>query len=867
MLAEYERLYAEATALHGDSALLLLQVGSFWELYWEPGSRGERSASAARDVLGIALMKQKSGSDVCATGFPMVAEAKMAAKLLDEGWTVCFGEQSSSAVMGKVTRALGRCISPGMRVDVDTDAGNYACCLHYSGDRVGAALIDVATGCCIVVQADCNAGVAPVLSSRNVTAVVLHGTSESQVSDALPDERVPVLDRRPSAPLGDAMADALLGDAFGGGPCRMADDLLLASRPLALHALVRLLDWMGSLSSLFGRHLPRPTVVDPAGVVSFSSAALRQLGVPDLERMLNCASTPPGRRRFRHVLYSPHACASDAAAAHDVIQSVVSAGEADNDSVRAALALVGDIQRWGRRCLQLGVGVSEARQLVAALEAVVTVTGMSQYLPGGAAAGKCAGTWLGALSEYDPDDPTLFPGDADVEAAAGTADAASGAMSAIERSVHPDARLDAVGGGHRIKVSTRRLAAVDAVVRARFAEVRAGAYTFLTCAALDATSAADREARDALNDAQEAAWRRLLGRVSADDIARVVEFVTAVDVAHACARNAFRLGHVRPVMRAGGEATFDARQLGNPVAERAMERYSKERYVRNDVRIDDGDSRHVLLYSVNGCGKSCLLRSVGLAIVMAQAGMFVAAEALDLAPFARLDTRILTPDDVHRGHSSYTAELLEVREALRAAGPRSLVLADEMYCSTEWRSGTAMLGTTIAHLAAGGSKSLVTTHFHELTELAALRAVPGLQVMHMSVTTRPGVGVVYDRSLRPGQCGANYGIAVAAAYGFGAAFVRDANVAREELARERPHKSRWNARVIVGKCESCGKQAVETHHIKQRSEAVSGRHGHVSQNHPSNLATLCEACHQAAHQPGAAVHRVKTLTGYDVSIN
>ena len=172
------------------------------------------------------------------------------------------------------------------------------------------------------------------------------------------------------------------------------------------------------------------------------------------------------------------------------------------------------------------------------------------------------------------------------------------------------------------------------------------------------------------------------------------------------------------------------------------------------------------------------------------------------------------------------------------------------------------MGTTIARLADKGSKTFVTTHFHELAQNSALSAVKGLNVMHLAMHIEPGVGLVYDRTLKQGPCCPSYGLAVAAAFGFDAAFVRDAAVARADLTGEKVRRSRYNSRVVVSRCEACGSRATETHHILPRRDAVDGKHRHTSENHVSNLIPLCEACHLRAHDDG--LRRVKSLTGFKV---
>ncbi len=369
-----------------------------------------------------------------------------------------------------------------------------------------------------------------------------------------------------------------------------------------------------------------------------------------------------------------------------------------------------------------------------------------------------------------------------------------------------------------------------------------------------------RESMTAVDAVLERLWADLLESAPAADLVKLAEWARDADVAYACAWNARKSGHVKPVIDDATGGSFAAKELGNPVAEHFMGTYTTERYVRNDVTLD-GDDQHVLLYSLNAAGKSTLLRAVGMCVIMAQAGMYAPAGSLTLSPFTRIDTRILTPDDVERGLSSFTAELVEARAALAAASPSSLFLADEIFSSTEWRSGTALVGTMICRLGDKGTRTFVTTHFHELLDHPGIKALPGLQVMHLAIRVTDA-GMVYERTLRPGPCAPSYGLIVAAAYGFDAAFVREATAAREIISgTPEPRRSRYNKRVVVSKCEACGAPGTDSHHIRHRADAVDGKHGTVPEHHVSNLMVLCESCHKAAHKPGASVTRVHTVAG------
>ena len=139
----------------------------------------------------------------------------------------------------------------------------------------------------------------------------------------------------------------------------------------------------------------------------------------------------------------------------------------------------------------------------------------------------------------------------------------------------------------------------------------------------------------------------------------------------------------------------------------------------NDVSLGVDGVDGVLLYGVNSVGKSSIMKAVGLAVVAAQAGMFVAADALELGerPFTGIYTRIGLRDDLARGHSTFVVEMLELRAILRRASARSLVIGDELCAGTEAQSALAIVGAGVVTLAKRGARFAFATHLHELPRL------------------------------------------------------------------------------------------------------------------------------------------------------
>jgi DNA mismatch repair protein MutS len=253
------------------------------------------------------------------------------------------------------------------------------------------------------------------------------------------------------------------------------------------------------------------------------------------------------------------------------------------------------------------------------------------------------------------------------------------------------------------------------------------------------------------------------------------------------------------------------------------------------------------------------MKAVGIAVLLAQAGMFVPCAELELAPFGRVLTRIGMHDDLFRGRSTFMCEMLELRDILACASPRSLVLGDELCAGTEPQSALAIVGAAVVHLRAAGAAFLLATHLHGLPDVPEVAALDGVEAMHLRAAFDAATGtLVLDRRLAPGRGLATYGLEVLRGLDMPREFMRCADKIRrtaagvpESLVRRR--QSRHNADVLLDRCGVCGAPATQTHHIVPQSAADAGgfvpaTKGHAfHKNRAFNLVALCDACHEDVH--------------------
>lgn len=168
-----------------------------------------------------------------------------------------------------------------------------------------------------------------------------------------------------------------------------------------------------------------------------------------------------------------------------------------------------------------------------------------------------------------------------------------------------------------------------------------------------------------------------------------------------------------------------------------------------------------LLTGPNMAGKSTVLRSTAAVALLGGCGLFVPAAAARLPYLDAFMLRNFSSDSPLEGRSSFAVEMTEMRYVLEDAGPRSLVLVDELGKGTEARAGAALAGALLEALDAAGAKGMFATHLHPLLDLP-LRT-PRTARMRMETAPTPGGGRAATLRMLPGSCTESLALDVARA--------------------------------------------------------------------------------------------------------
>lgn len=264
--------------------------------------------------------------------------------------------------------------------------------------------------------------------------------------------------------------------------------------------------------------------------------------------------------------------------------------------------------------------------------------------------------------------------------------------------------------------------------------------------------------------------------------------LASIDVAAALAELAVDGGWSRPVV--DESAAFAIRAGRHPVVEAALKREGQP-FVANDSELSAAgkrqDGRICLITGPNMAGKSTFLRQNALIAVLAQMGSYVPAQSAHIGVVDRLFSRVGAADDLARGRSTFMVEMVETAAILNQAGPRALVILDEIGRGTATFDGLSIAWAAIEHLhEVNRCRALFATHYHELTALAERLE----RVVNATVRVTEWNGeVIFLHEVVPGAADRSYGIQVAKLAGLPPAVVERARAilsGLEKSEREKP---------------------------------------------------------------------------------
>ncbi len=730
--------YWEIKAQHDDK-VVLFRMGDFFEMF-------HRDAEIAAPIVGLALTQRnkKDSESPKMCGVPHHSVATPIAKLLAAGHKVAICDQIEDPALAKglVKRAVTRVLTPGMVYDPDTLdqlSANYLC----SYDQAGIAFADITTGEAFHYSYSD--------TREREELILLLGPAEIVMSES---------DRRDREKHG-LVTHALLSVADSDAPSDSATPLSI----LRLKSYIRKLQGPAveeSLASFERRE--RKTQM------RISQTVLRHLEVFENSRgekqgslfeAINRTQTSAGARLLKSWLLAPLFDADEILKRQSEIKTWI-AHPAALKNFRQTLAQLGDVERrlgkihnttFNARDLSaisqsilVGADLQSIHPVHPILEGIDSCVALarkiertlSEELPISVKEGSMIRR--GAVSELDE----LITLTQDTQKLLLELEARERQSTGI---TSLKVRYNSVFGFYIELTKTHAHKAPDHYMRKQTL-ANAERYTTLELNALEEKILSARSRRDQLEFEIFSKLRQEVVALAAD-LMQIARAWTKWDVLSALSWLALERKYCCPQFAATG--TLNIELSRHPVVEQHAA------FVPNSVRIEPGGC--MLLTGPNMAGKSTLMRQVALTAMLAQIGSYVPADSATLPLFQQIFTRIGASDFLSEGLSTFMVEMTETSEILKAVGPRSLVVMDEIGRGTSTYDGMSLAQAILEYLVASQRPYLLfATHYHELTNLPNI--YPQIFNCHMSVQEKGGE-IQFLHTLQKGPAGRSYGIHVA----------------------------------------------------------------------------------------------------------
>ena len=259
-------------------------------------------------------------------------------------------------------------------------------------------------------------------------------------------------------------------------------------------------------------------------------------------------------------------------------------------------------------------------------------------------------------------------------------------------------------------------------------------------------------------------------QINANQIARIDCLLSFANVAK-------ESNYIRPVIE--DNDVLDIRQGRHPVIEKQLP--IGEKYIANDVLLDNATQQVIIITGPNMAGKSALLRQTALITLLAQIGSFVPAESAHIGLVDKIFTRVGASDNISVGESTFMVEMNEASDILNNISSRSLVLFDELGRGTSTYDGISIAWAIVEYIhehPKAKARTLFATHYHELNEMEkSFKRIKNYNVSVKEVDNK----VIFLRKLERGGSEHSFGIHVAKMAGMPKSIVKRANEILKQL--------------------------------------------------------------------------------------
>ena len=785
-------------------ALLLFRVGDFYETFGA-------DAIKASGILGIVLTRRANGSAsfIELAGFPHHSLDTYLPRLVRAGLRVAICDQLEDPKLTKtiVKRGVTELVSPGVSYNdkiLDHKKNNFLASLHFDGNSIGIAFIDISTGEFLIAQGNENY-IEKLLQNFNPNEIVYSKSFRKEIAEKYSrfynfsiDEWVFKEDYTRELLLKHFGMVSLKG--FG-----------IEEMPLAIIAAGAAMHYVSDTRQEQLKHISGIARIDEDLYVWLDKFTIRNLELIDsshenavaLIDVIDQTVTPMGGRLLKRWLLLP---LKDAAVIEERQNAVTYFLDHPEFSsiVENHLKQVGDLERLISKVALGKISPREVQQLRRALEMVQAVRESCLNTENKAIRiiadqlNTCSIIKDRIVKELHSDAPVLVN---------------KGGVINQGVNVELDELRDIAlhGKDYLLQLQQREAERTGiSSLKVGFNNVF-GYYIEVTHTHKDKVPAewtrkqtltnAERYITEELKVYEEkilGAEEKILAletNLFNDLVQAIIEYIQPIQLnASLIARldcllsfstTAQKNNYVRP--HVNDSKIIDIKNGRHPVIEKQLP--EGEKFIANDIYLDPEGQQILMITGPNMSGKSAILRQTALITLMAQTGSFVPASAAEIGIVDKIFTRVGASDNISSGESTFMVEMNETASILHNISDRSLILLDEIGRGTSTYDGISIAWAIAEYLHENGNtraKTLFATHYHELNEMEVL--FPRIRNFHVTVKELTNT-VVFLRKLVQGGSEHSFGIHVAKMAGIPSKVVHRAQEMLKQLEASRSEPS------------------------------------------------------------------------------
>jgi DNA mismatch repair protein MutS len=789
--------------------LLFFRLGDFYELFFEDALIGSREME-----ITLTARHKERGSPVPMCGVPYHAASGYIAKLVKKGYRVAICEQTEDpkSATKLIRREVIRVVTPGTALEnqlLETKQNCYLASVCGSGEAMGLALLDLSTGEFLATQFQGEMAWQRIQEQLEIFSPreIIHPNSLSLLLNNTPasgerktaglagqedvqKEGCSLSDAGNSFSFETAMtslddwlfghehADSLLRSQLG---VTSLDGFGLGERAFAVCAAGAAVHYVNETQKAQASHLSEITYFEINDHLVLDATTVNNLELVSTQEgksrhsllgILDETMTGMGARLLRQWVLRPSVKVVEIEARLDAVEELKNSA-IRRDRLRQKLESMADLERLAGK---ITLGRANARDLISLRQSIEVIPSLRQSIADARASLLQVlaenldelddiGSLIANAIADDPPATVTEPGmirdgfNAELDELRNLARSGKSYIAAIEARERGRSGISSLKikfnnvFGYFIEISNANKDRVPADYERKQTLVNSERFTTPELKEYEAKVLGAEERILELETQLFTDVRRTI----AQEVRRlqgVARALALLDVVASLAEVAAKRNYVRPQLHEGDE--IEIRAGRHPVIETLG-----ERFVPNDVYINNSTDRLLIITGPNMGGKSVFLKQTALITILAQMGSYVPANSAKLALVDRIFTRVGASDNLARGRSTFMVEMTETSNILNTATSRSLVLLDEVGRGTATFDGLSLAWAIAEYLhdnARHSAKTLFATHYHEMTELAKMR--PGVQNYQLAVSESKGE-IVFLRRVVPGSASKSYGIEVA----------------------------------------------------------------------------------------------------------